>query len=105
MVGGPGLFCGVLDGVDRGVEDGVLVVELGAEGVLFVLSWGPFPFSRTLSLSLNSFAPFFAFLNSTEVLRPTPAVVGRGGVLSSCKPFATACSWLCKMGGGVAGRS
>ena len=100
-VGGPGLFCGVLDGVDKGVEAGVLAVELGAVGA----SCGPFPFSRGLSLSLNSFAPFFAFLNNTEVRRPTPPVVGRGGELSSGRPLTTACPSLCKMGGGDAGRS
>lgn len=105
-MGGPGLFCGVLDGVDKGVEDGVLAAELGAVGVLLVLSsCVPFPFSKGLSFSLNSLAPFFAFLNNTEVRRPTPPVVGRGGVLSSGRPLATACPSLCKMGGGDAGCS
>lgn len=105
-VGGPGHFCGVLDGVDKGVEDGVLSVELGAVGGLLVLSsCGPFPFGKGLSLSLSSLAPFFAFLNNTEVRRPTPPVVGRGGALSSGRPLATACPSLCKMGGGDAGRS
>lgn len=105
-VGGPGLLCGVLDGVDKGVEDGVLAVELGAVGGLLVLSsCGPFPLSKELSLSLKSFAPFFAFLNNTDVRRPTPPVVGRGGVLSSGKPLATACPSLCKMRGGDASRS
>lgn len=101
-VGGPGLFCGVLDGVDKGVEDGVLAVELGAD---WALSCCPFPFSKGFSLSLNSLAPFFAFLNNTEVRRPTPPVVGRGGALSSGRPLDTACPSLCKMGGGDAGRS
>lgn len=105
-VGGPGLFCGVLDGVEKGVEDGVLAVELGAGGVLFVLSsFGPFPFIKGLSLSLNSLAPFFAFLNSTEVRLPTPPGVGLGGVLSSCRPLAMAGLSLCKLGGGNAGCS
>ncbi len=105
-MGGPGLFCGVLDGVDTGVEDGVLAEELGAAGLLLVLSsCGPFPFSKGQSLSLNSLAPFFAFLNNTEVRLPTPPEVGRKGVLSSGRPLATACPSLCKIGGGDAGRS
>lgn len=105
-VGGPGLFCGVLDGVDTGVEDGVLAVELGAGGVLLVFSsCGPFPFSKGLSLSLNSLAPFFAFLNNTEVRRPTPPVAGRVGVLSSGRPLDTARPSLCKLGGCDACRS
>ncbi len=105
-VGGPGLFCGVLDGVDTGVEVGVLAVELGAVGLsLVLLSCGPFPFSKGPSLSLNSLAPFFAFLNNTEVRRPTPPGVGRRGVLSSGRPLVTTCPSLCKMGGGDAGRS
>ena len=104
--GGPGLFWGVLDGVEKGVEDGVLVAELGAVGVLLVLSsCSPFPFSSGLSLSLISLVTFFAFLNSTEVRRPTPPVVGRGGALSSGRPLATTCPSLCKMGGGDAGHS
>lgn len=104
--GGPGLFCGVLDGVDKGVEDGVLAVELVAVGVLLVFSsCSPFPFGKALSLSLNSFAPFFAFLNNTEVRRPTPPLVGRGGLLSSGIPLTTTCPSLCKLGGGDAGRS
>lgn len=101
MVGGPGLFCGVLDGVDKGVEEGVLAVELGAVAVLLVFSsCGPFPFNKGPSLSLKSLAPFFAFLNNTEVRRPTPAVVVRGGVLGSGRPLATACPSLCKTRGG-----
>lgn len=104
-VGGPGLFCGVLDGVDKGVEDGVLGVELGAVGVLASSSFGPFPFSRVLSLSLKSLAPFFAFLNNIEVRRPTPPVAGRVGALSSGRPLATVCPSLCKMGGGDTDRS
>lgn len=104
-VGGPGLFWGVLDGVDKGVEDGVLAVELGDVGVLLLSSCGLFPFSKGLPLSLNSLAPFFAFLNNTEVRRPTPPLVGRGGALSSGRPLATVCPSLCKMGGGDAGRS
>lgn len=88
------------------MEHGVLAAELGAVGVLLVpSSCGPFPFSRGLSLSLNSLAPFFAFLNNMEVRRPTPPVVGRGGVLSSGRPLVTACPSLCKMGGCDAGRS
>lgn len=105
-VGGPGIFCGVLDGVEKGEEDGVLAVELGDRGVLPVLSsCGPFPLSKGLSLSLKSFAPFFAFLNNTEVRRPTPPVVGRGGVVMSGRPLVTTSPPLCKLGGGVAGRS
>lgn len=105
-MGGPGLFCGVFDGVDDGVEEGVLAAELAVEGVLFeTLSCGPFPFRRGPSLSLKSLAPFFAFLNNTEVRRPTPPVVGRGGVLSSGSPLGVACPSLCKIGGGDAGRS
>lgn len=105
-MGGPGLFCGVLDGVDKGVVEGVLAAELGAVDVLFVLSsCGPFPFRKGLSLSLKSLAPFFAFLNNTEVRRPTPPVVGREGALSSGRPLAMACPSLCKMGGGDVGRS
>lgn len=83
------------------MDEGVLAAELGAVGVLFVLSsCGPFPFSKGPSLSLKSLAPFFAFLNSTEVRRPTPAVVGRRGVLGSGRPLAMACPSLCKMRGG-----
>lgn len=86
--------------MDNGVTDGVLAVELGPVGVLLVFSsCSPFPFSKGLSLSLNSFAPFFAFLNNTEVRRPTPPVVGRGGVLSSGRPLAMVCPSLCKVGG------
>lgn len=91
-VGGPGLFCGVLVGVDKGVDE-LLAVEL----IVVVSSGGPFPFSKGLSLSLNSLAPFFAFLNNTEVRRPTPPVVGRGGALSSGRPLVTACPSLCKI--------
>lgn len=99
-MGGPGLFCGVLDEVDKGVEDGVLAVELGAVGVVLVFSsCGPFPFGKRMSLSLNSLAPFFAFLNNTEVRRPTPPVVGRVGVLGSGRPLVTTCPSLCKLGG------
>lgn len=105
-LGGPGLFCGVLDEVDRGVEDGVLAVELGAVGLLLVFSsCGPLPFSIGLSLSLNSLAPFFAFLNNTEVRRPTPPVLGRVGVLGSGRPLGTSCPSLCKLGGCDACRS
>lgn len=97
-MGGPGLFCGVLDGVDNGVKDGVLAVELGAVEVLLALSsCSPFPFSK--GLSLNSLAPFFAFLNNTEVRRPTPPVVGRGGVFSSGRPLDMGCSSSCKVEG------
>lgn len=80
----------------------MLAAEPGALGMLPVLSsCGPFPFTTGLSLSLNSLAPFFAFLNNTEVRRPTPPVVGRGGTrLSSGRPLATACPSLCKLGGG-----
>lgn len=105
-MGDSGLFCGALDGVDKGVEEGVLAAELDAVGVLFVLlSCGPFPFRKGLSLSLESLAPFFAFLNNTEVRRPTPPVVDCEGVLSSGRPLATACPSLCKIGGGDVGRS
>lgn len=89
-----------------GVEDGEMAVEFGAVGVLLVFSsCGPFPFSKGLSLSLNSLAPFFAFLNNTEVRRPTPPIMGRVGVLRSCGPLATTCPSLCKLGGGEACRS
>lgn len=93
------IFCGVLAGEDIGVTDGVLDVEFGAEGVS---SCSPFPLGKELSLSLNSLAPFFAFLNNTEVRRPTP-VVGRGGVPSSARPFNTTWPSLCKVGGGRSG--
>lgn len=103
---GPGLLCGVFDGVDTGVEEGVLAAELDAVGVLFGLSsCGPFPFRQGPSLSLKSLAPFFAFLNNTEVRLPTPPVVGRDGEMISSRPLATTCPSLCKMGGGEGGRS
>ena len=105
-VGGPGLFCGVLEGVEKGVEHGVLAAEVGAVGLMLALSsCSPFPFSKGFSLSLKSFAPFFAFLNNTEVRRPTPPVVGRGGAPGSGRPLATACRSLCKTGGDKACRS
>lgn len=100
-MGGPGLFCGVFEGVDTGVEHGVLAVELGAEGVLSIRA---LPFTKT-SLSLNSFAPFFAFLNKTEVRRPTPPVVGLSEASGSDRPLATACPSMCNIGGGDTGRS
>lgn len=106
MMRGPWLFCGFFDGVDKGVEEGLLASELGAVGVLFVLSsCRPFPFRKILSLSLKNLAPFFAFLNNTDVRRPTPPVVGRGGEPSSGRPLATVCPSLCKIGGGDSGRS
>lgn len=93
------LFCGVFDGVDRGVTDGVLAAELGADELS---SWGPLPFSKKLSLSLNSLAPFLAFLNKTEVRRPTPPPVGRGWVQSAVSPLVVS---FCNVGGGVWGRA
>lgn len=94
------LFCGVPDGVDRGVDEGVLAAELfGASPC------GLFPFRKSPSLSRKSFAPFFAFLNKTEVRLPTPPVVIHCGELSPGRPLATACPSLCKTGGGDAGRS
>lgn len=65
---------GILDGVDKGV----LKAELGVRGTL----------PPRLSFSLSSFAPFFAFLKSTEVRRPTPAVAGRGDKVSE-RPLTT----------------
>lgn len=94
-----GLFCGVLDGVDRGV----LAAELGAVVLCGASPCGAFPFRKGPSLSLKSFAPFFAFLNKTEVRLPTPPVDARCGELSSGSPLATACPSMCKTGGGEAG--
>lgn len=105
-LGGPGLFCGVLLGVVKGVEDGVLAMELSAEELLLVFSsCGPFPFSTGLSRALNNLAPFFAFLNSTEVRRPTPPVGGREVMPSSARPLVTVCPSLCKLGRGEVDRS
>lgn len=89
--------------MDEGVEDGVLALEGGV--VLMFSSCGTFPFSKGLSLSLNNLTPFFAFLNNTDVRRPTPPVVGREGGLRSGRPLATAWHSLCKPGGGVDCRS
>lgn len=103
--GGP--FWGVLEGVDRGVEEGVLAVEVGGVVLLSLLSSaGPRPFSRGLPLSRSSLAPLaLAFLNSTEVRRPTPPVVGRGGAPPSCRPLVAAAASLCKVLGGEGGRA
>lgn len=100
-----GLFCGVFDGVDSGVEEGVLAAELGAVVLFGAFSRGPFPFGTSPSLSRKSFAPFFAFLNNTEVRLPTPPVATRCGETSSGTPLAAACPSMCKTGGGDAGRS
>lgn len=97
-----GLFCGVLDGVDKGVEAGVLAAELAALPLFGASPSGPFPFRQSPSLSLKSFAPFFAFLNRTEVRLPTPPVDPLCGELSSGRPLAPACASACKTGGGNA---
>lgn len=104
-MGGVGLFCGVFDGVDRGVVAGVLAAELAALVLLGASPWPPFPFRTSPSRSLKSFAPFFAFLNKTEVRLPTPAVDARCGEPSSRMPLATAAPSICKTGGGDAGCS
>lgn len=100
-----GLFCGVFDGVDRGVVAGVLAAELGALVLWGASPWPPFPFRTSPSRSLKSFAPFFAFLNKTEVRLPTPPVDARCGEPSSGRPLATAAPSRCKTGGGDAGCS
>lgn len=103
---GVGLFCGVFDGVDRGVVAGVLPAELGGAVLWGESPCGPFPFRKSPSRSLNSFPPFLAFLNRTEVRLPTPPVdTCCCGGLSSGRPLAPTCPSMCKTGGGDAGCS
>ena len=81
------------------MDRGVLTAELGVGGALLAL-----PFTKPPSFSLNSLAPFLAFLKSTEVLRPTPPVAGRGGAgrggVCSPSPLATGGAPVCKAGDG-----
>lgn len=63
----------------------VTLGELGLAGVLsspFVLSGDAFPFCCGGHLFLTIRAPFLAFLNRTEVRRPTPTKFRVGGVPS-----------------------
>lgn len=63
----------------------VTLGEFGLVGVLsnpFVLSSDVFPFSCGGDLFFAIRAPFLAFLNKTDVRRPTPTKGGVGGVPS-----------------------
>lgn len=60
----------------------VMLVMLGEFGLAGVLSkpWVAFPFCRGGDLFFVTLAPFLAFLNSTDVRRPTPINGRVGGV-------------------------